>query len=173
MISSPLEAKLMGDTAKIDATTSGQLSFADTNKRVTWDTNGGALWSGGNTILNWTTVGSDSSITIPTNAGLEVGGNFTAKWGVKLAYRARTTALTIASTDYLVDCTSGTFALTLPSASSVGVGKVYIMKNSGSGVTTINTTSSQTVDGQASGTITLNQYDSITVMSNGANWIII
>jgi hypothetical protein len=87
-------------------------------------------------------------------------------------YRAITAARTLDVTDWTVNCTAGTFAVTLPTA--VGIdGRQYNIKNSGTGVITINTTSGQTVDGAASGIITLVQYDSITVVSNGANWIII
>lgn len=87
-------------------------------------------------------------------------------------YNAQTANYTLLASDYLVDCTTNTFTATLPTA--VGItGQEYVVKNSGTGVITIATTSSQTIDGAASGTITLNQYDSITVVSNGANWIIL
>ena len=89
-----------------------------------------------------------------------------------MPYVAKTAAYTIVNTDYLIDCTSGTYAITLPTAASI-TGKVFIIKNSGTGVITINTTSSQTLDGTASGVITMTQYDVIKVMSNGTNWIII
>jgi hypothetical protein len=88
------------------------------------------------------------------------------------AYAAKTANYTLTALDFTVDCTANSFTLTLPTA--VGkTGKIYNLKNSGTGVITINTTSSQTIDGAASGTITLNQYDSITVQSTNANWIII
>jgi hypothetical protein len=77
---------------------------------------------------------------------------------------------TVVATDGTINCTSGTFTVTLLTA--VGVTKPYKVKNSGTGLITIATTSAQTIDGQASGAITLNQYDSLTVESDGANWII-
>ena len=79
----------------------------------------------------------------------------------------------LADNPYQVTVTdANTFTVTLPTA--VGItGRIYNVKNSGTGVITIATTSSQTVDGYASGTITLNQYDALNVQSNGANWIII
>jgi hypothetical protein len=93
---------------------------------------------------------------------------------VKLGYVTKTALYTLTITDYTVDCTSGTFTLTLPTAvGTSGYGQVYNLKNSGTGVITIATTSSQTIDGNASGTLTLNQYDSLTVQSNNANWIIL
>ena len=70
----------------------------------------------------------------------------------------------------LVNITSGTFTVTLPTAVGI-VGYQFVIKNSGSGTVTLATTSSQTIDGASTQTIT--QYQSLTVVSNGANWILI
>ena len=87
-------------------------------------------------------------------------------------YTAKTANYTAGATDYVINCTANSFAVTLPTA--VGVtGRMYTVKNSASGTTiTVNTTSAQTIDGAASVSIST-QYASITVMSTGANWIII
>jgi len=77
---------------------------------------------------------------------------------------------TTTAVDQTIECTANTFTLTLLTA--VGkTNKIFYIKNSGSGTITINTTSSQTIDGAASGSITLAQYDLLIVQSNGANWI--
>lgn len=76
------------------------------------------------------------------------------------------------SFDTTVHCTANTFTVTLPTAIGA-TGKVYNIKNSGIGIITIATTSAQTIDGGASGSVTLNQYDNLTVQSDGANWIIL
>ena len=99
-------------------------------------------------------------------------GSISVSGGVTLGYAAKTAAYTLTATDYTVNCTSGTFALTLPTAVDV-TGQVYNLKNSGTGVITINTTSAQKIDGSASGALTLAQYDRMTVQSNGANWMIL
>ena len=79
-----------------------------------------------------------------------------------------TTAGSTANTDYTYIIT-GTTTLTLPTA--VGNTNEYTIKRVGTGVGTIATTSSQTVDGQSSWL--LNQkYMSITVYSDGSNWLI-
>jgi hypothetical protein len=85
------------------------------------------------------------------------------------AYRAITAIRTLDATDYLVNCTANSFTVTLPTA--VGItGRQYIIKNTGSATTiTIATTSSQTIDGAAPGTITTTVP--LRVMSDGANWI--
>lgn len=78
---------------------------------------------------------------------------------------------TLTASDHLVNWQAGSKTATLPSAATVGAGKEYILKNSGSGTITVETTSSQTIDGL------LKQYigpkESITVFSDGANWFII
>ncbi len=83
-------------------------------------------------------------------------------------YVAKTSTYAILTTDVIVEATSGTFTATLPTA--VGcAGKPYILKNSGVGVLTIATTSAQTIDGAAPGTLA--QYQALSISSNGANWI--
>jgi hypothetical protein len=110
----------------------------------------------------------------------DASGNFSAgtitanlKAGSIIAsYVAKTANYTLLTTDYTVECTANSFTITLPTAVGVA-GQIYNVKNSGSGTITIATTSSQTIDGKASGVITLAQYDNLTVQSNGANFIII
>lgn len=77
---------------------------------------------------------------------------------------------TILINDSTLNCTE-TITTTLPTA--IGVkGKKYRIKNSGIGIITIDTTISQTIDGALTATL-VTQYESITVQSNGSNWIII
>jgi hypothetical protein len=87
-------------------------------------------------------------------------------------YIAKTADYTLTTTDYTVNVTANSVNITLPTA--VGfAGQVYNIKNSGTGVITLLTTSSQTIDGGASGSITLDQYENLTVQSDGANWMIL
>lgn len=94
------------------------------------------------------------------------------------AYRAITGARTLDATDYTIDCTSGTFNVTLPTAASI-TGREYEIINSGSGTITIATTSSQTFTNinATPTTLTLAAVGagaivSYKVKSNGANWIV-
>jgi len=89
---------------------------------------------------------------------------------IKYSYTQISATYTIDTTNYIVDCTSNTFTVTLPTAVS-NEGRTYIIKNSGAGVITLEGDGTETIDGALNQT--LNQYDSITVVSNGANWIII
>jgi len=69
-----------------------------------------------------------------------------------------------------LNCTSGTFAVTLPSASGI-IGRTYTLVNSGTGVITLTPVVGQLINGSA--TIDLVQYVSRTVQSDGTKWIII
>ena len=75
----------------------------------------------------------------------------------------------VGENDYLIDVTGNTITVTLPTAVGVN-GKNYVIKNRGTDVVTVETTSSQTIDGV--NTKTLNNNDSIEVISDGSNWII-
>lgn len=113
---------------------------------------------------------TDNTCYILEGAGTNRGALYTG--GLGIGYAAKTADYTLTAFDGTINCTSGTFALTLHTA--VGfAGLIHNLKNVGSGVITINTTSSQTIDGNASGTLTLSQWDSLTVQSDGANWIIL
>jgi len=85
-------------------------------------------------------------------------------------YVAKTTAYTVTPADYTINCTSGTFTVTMPTA--VGLdGQEFIIKSTSSGVITVATTSSQTIDGAT--TVSLSTYEGVTLVSDGANWIIV
>lgn len=89
-----------------------------------------------------------------------------------LNYVEKTANYTLVDIDDVVNCTTGTFTLTLPSAATNN-GKQYTLKNTGAGTITLNTTSGQTIDGNASGVLTLAAGDSMVVVSNNLNWIIV
>jgi len=128
-------------------------------------TNAYGIYQSSNTILNYFN-GSTGIGTTAANSSLHVNGS------IARAYRAITALRTLDGTDNVIDCTANSFAVTLPTA--VGItGREYIIKNTGTGIITLNTTSSQTIDGVASGVLTLVQWDSMTVVSTGSNWIII
>lgn len=76
---------------------------------------------------------------------------------------------------FLVNCTSGAVTVTLPDATSINFNQnVYTVKktDSSSNYVTINTTSSQTIDGSTSATIMV-QYASVGLVSDGSNWNVI
>lgn len=82
---------------------------------------------------------------------------------------AVTSTYAVKNNDYTVNFTSGTFTATLPTAVGFS-GKIYVLKNSGTGLVTIASTAG-TIDGAT--TYILNSKQSITVVSDGANWVIL
>jgi len=98
------------------------------------------------------------------------GGGSAPFWNYVGTYIAVTETYPIRPDDYVINATSGTFTTTLPTATRIR-GREYNIKNSGLGVITVATTSSETVDGSA--TLTVDPDCSFTVMSDGVNWIIV
>ena len=147
---------------------------------------GGGGFSGG--TGNFTGSTNGTSLAINESSGytgnlidLQVGGitkfnvdrtgSLTIKGGLKLNYTSVTANYSALTTDYTIDCTNNSFSVTLPTASGV-TGQVYVIKCSGTAsVITVNTTSSQTIDGQLTQTIVY--PNAMKVQSNGSNWIII
>ena len=77
---------------------------------------------------------------------------------------------TAVATNHIINCTANSFTVTLPTA--VGIqGKEYTVKNSGSGVITVDGDGTETIDDDL--TQSLNQYDSLTIVSDNTNWIIL
>jgi len=147
---------------RVTAVTNAQTAAPTTGTHAVGDfvRNSTPVNSGGSIIYGWECVTAGTP-------GTWVECRFAT--GILFAYRAITALRTLDSTDELVDCTANTFTVTLPTA--VGFARSYTVKNSGTGVITVATTSSQTIDGNL--TIGLNQYDSITVRSTNANWVIV
>lgn len=115
--------------------------------------------------LQLSTIGSESAVlTIRDGYGAILNGV------IAPSYIAKTGNFTATSLTSTIDCT-GTITITLPTAVNQS-GRIHTIKNSGTGVITIATTSSQTIDGAATQSL-LTQWSKITVQSTGANWIII
>ena len=105
--------------------------------------------------------------TVTQQAGIMAGTGISR--GI-YSVSTNTTAGSGANVDY-VYLVIGSTTITLPTA--VGNTNTYTIKRVGTGVVSIATTSSQTIDGSSS-PITINvQYVSITVVSDGSNWNII
>jgi len=113
-------------------------------------------------------VGS-TGISIGTQANATSALN-TTSFGT--GYVAKTATYTIDANDNTIECTANTFTLTLPTAASI-TGREYWITNTGSGTITLATTSSQTFVNVTTTPTTLSipQFTSYKVKSNGANWI--
>lgn len=86
-----------------------------------------------------------------------------------LSYVAKSSNYTITTDDYTIDC-SNTITITLPTAVDIE-GQVFVIKNSDTGIVTVDGDGSETIDGDE--TFDLYEKESITIQSTGTNWIII
>lgn len=106
------------------------------------------------------------------STGTVVTGTLTHTGGQQTGYVAKTANYTTTADDHLVNVTANSIDITLETA--VGcAGRVHEIINTGSGTVTMKTTSAQTISGSASGALTLAQWKSMTVKSDGSNWLII
>jgi hypothetical protein len=120
------------------------------------------IFTNGNTVIGSSTDnGTDK---------LQVNGSISGI-GMKQAYVTKTGAYTATNADYVIDCTSGTFTVTLP-ASSGRTGRILIIKNSGAGTITVDGNGAETIDGAATYSLAV-QYATVQIMSDGTNWKII
>lgn len=90
---------------------------------------------------------------------------------LKVKYTPIDGTYTIAATDCVIDCTSNTFTVTLPTAAGIR-GQVFTVKNSGTGVITVAATGGEFIDGAATQVLPV-QYESVTMISTGTGWGII
>ena len=175
---------IQGITGRIDVVSGDGVG----NVNVTLNSGGSVMLnSGGNVTLN-TLGGGDPTIDLAILTDSGVGASplmlFTRDiWGrisgSQLAvwkdlpfpgYVEKTGNYTLTDSDYTVDCTANSFTLTLPTA--VGIkGKIYNMKNSGSGTIIADPDGTETIDGSL--TIPIFAGENRTIQSTGSNWIII
>ena len=85
-------------------------------------------------------------------------------------YVAKTALYTATNDDRVIDCTSGTYTVTLPTAASQ-TGRTFIIRNSGTGTITIGRTGAETIAGATSQTLA--GYGQLEVISNGTNWLVV
>lgn len=110
-------------------------------------------------------------------SGISAGGGLTyinQPWdgsSLRLGYINATSNYTIKQTDFFIDCTGGSFTVSLPTAAAIS-GKQFSIKNSGTGAITIDANGSETIDGMLN-FILSTQYEAILVASDGANWKVI
>lgn len=123
--------------------------------------------AGANVTLTYSNNDSTkfTDITITSSGGSSGGGISRSINNISTSQAAGFSS----ATDYVYLCT-GTLTLTMPDASAANT-NLYTIKNVGTGVVTIATTSAQTIDNQAGIQIGV-QYTSVDLESNGSNWVI-
>lgn len=135
--------------------------FGSATAAVTIDPNGSQTIDGSAT---WALLGTNAWIWMESD-----GTNWRVIGRGGLNINAKTATYTVVFSDDIICVTSGTFTVTLPTA--VGCrGSKFTIKNMGTGVVTVDGDGSETIDGIASQQLT--QWDSMDVVSDGANWFI-
>lgn len=81
----------------------------------------------------------------------------------------KTSDYTAAITDSVIACT-GTLTVTLPAVSGIG-GRIYHIKNTGTGIVTVDGNSSETIDDEL--TVDLIPDENLTVATDGSEWYIL
>lgn len=110
------------------------------------------------------TSNNNNHTYIPSSGVKRVKPNFTSQFTIPTIY---TTSQTLTS-EYLVIMNSSTArTLTLPSAVGIS-GRTYVLKNKGTAILTVDGTSSGLIDGF--NTVSVVQYSSITLVSDGTTW---
>lgn len=125
-----------------------------------------------------TTALQVSGGSIASGKVLTSDGSGNASWQVPVTNQqtisSKTADYTLTTNDevILADASGGSLTLTLPTAASNT--NLYVIKkiDSSSNTVTIDTTSSQTIDGGSTAVIRV-QYASISLVSNGSNWFVI
>lgn len=146
----------------------GTLPVANGGTGQTTYTNGQLLIgnSTGNTLTKATlTAGSGISITNGSGAI-----TIAASASSTLTISNKTSAYTIVSGDNgtIINCTSGTFTVSLTAASSLGSGFNCWIWNTGTGAITIDPNSSETIDGVS--TLILRRGEGTQIVCDGTNW---
>jgi hypothetical protein len=145
---------------------------------------------GGNTFMNTAgaliavataidDLGTTNELADLTVRGdLDVDGALTANAGDLVNTMGVATIGTTGSitTEDLANATTGGITITLPAAATAGTGKVIHIKDRDASATanpiTIEGDGSETIDGSLTFVITVN-YQSVTLVSDGSNWMII
>lgn len=120
------------------------------------------LKAGSNVTITYANNNTTKKVDVTFSASGTGGGTVRSVNSISTSQTAGSTS----GTDYVYLC-SGTMTLTMPDAT--GNTNLYTVKNVGNGIITINTTSAQLIDNQASiqlATI----YTSVDLISDTANW---
>lgn len=113
------------------------------------------------------TAGTYSSLTVDVY-GRAIAGNNVNFTQVALPVTSPTTNYSVQSTDYII-LANGNITITLPSASSGGIGDNYIIKRISNNIVNVVVSGGGTIDGNT--TIQLTSiYASINVVSDGTAW---
>ncbi len=126
----------------------------------------------GTAILDEDNMVSDSATQLATQQSIKAYVD--SQTGATLSVANKTGAYTATTSDDVITCDSsgGTFTITLYAASTNSGRKLVIKKTDSSyNIVTIDGNASETVDGATTTTLAT-QYESVTLICDGSNWVI-
>jgi hypothetical protein len=112
-----------------------------------------------------------------SNVALGAGGGGGGGTALFVGRSAKTSAYTVVSGDkgYLIDCTSGTFIVSLTAAATLGDGFFVAVYNSGTGSITLDPAGSETIKegGASASTKVLAEGSGVILFCDGTKWLIV
>jgi len=169
-----VQAELGTDPAGAYATVKARFEAIEGSTLPQIDAKGDLVVGTADNTYDNLTVGANNTVLVADSAqskGVKWGttvGVWTVA-GLHVAYAAKTSAYTATTSDDVLNVTSGTFTLDLPAASTC-TGKTLKIKNSGTGVVTLDGNSSETVEGVATFPLGAGSYVEFT--STGSAWVL-
>lgn len=128
------------------------------------------------TQLKWLALSAGTLTAAATLTGANIWTN-TNSWiaAVGYKYTALTAATTLDATHYLADIDASGAARTITLPTAVGIiGRVYVIRklDSSANAVTVDGNGSETINGTLT-YVLATQYNTVRIMSNGANWMVI
>jgi len=169
-----VQAELGTDPAGAYATVKARFEAVEANTLPTIEAKGDLLVGTADNTYDNVTVGANNTVLV-ADSGQTAGVKWASTVGVwtvaglRVGYTAKTGAYTATTSDDVIEVTSGTFTLDLP-ASNTCTGKTLKVKNSGTGVVTVDGNSAETVEGVA--TFPLGPGSYVEITSTGSAWIL-
>lgn len=122
--------------------------------------------------------GQVGSLQSEDSTFFKLDGSRAMTGGLRVKHAEKSADYELSGNDYIIGVTSvtGGKTMTLPSASTMGAGKMFVIKDQSGGASVSNyiriaCQSGQQIDGQSSYDIDA-PYESVTVVSNGTHWFI-
>ena len=159
-----------GERVRVTAT--GDVGIGTTIPTERLDVIGNTIIRGNLTVTGNTILRAFTGTSGTVNGNLTVTGDTTISGttNLKIAQTNIGAAYTATTTDSIIDVTGGTFTILLYTA--VGnAGRTLYIKNSSTGIVTIDGNGSETIDAQL--TRTLGNLEDIIIQSDGSNWNIV
>jgi hypothetical protein len=165
----PILISTAADGITLKSGTNAQLNLAS-----------GGVRTGSGYSFGWSSVAGadggswDTYFERASTAKVKINGGAGSLWtgSVQLGHVAKTANYTLTNFDTYIAANAATasFTLTLPTAVGIAGQSFTVNKVNAANTVTIATTSSQTINGASTIALT-QQWDTVTIVSDGANWL--